>query len=93
MLSLSTSKLRKRRLKVSKHRNKPTCCHDACGGDRQHCDVLGAVRRVEVRHTTSLASSICLGPRRGDGEKSRLVVRCRGSREGSAFFLLLFYFV
>lgn len=93
MLSLSTSKLRKRRLKVSKHRNKPTCCHDACGGDRQHCDVLGAVRRVEVRRTTSLASSICLGPRRGDGEKSRLVVRCRGSRERSAFFLLLFYFV
>lgn len=73
--------------------NTPTCCHDACGGDRQHRDVLGAVRRVEVCRIPSLGSSICLGPRSGDGEKSCLVMGCRGRREGGILLLLLFHLV
>lgn len=73
--------------------NTPTCCHDARGGDRQHRDVLGVVRRVEVCRIPSLGSSICLGPRSGDGEKSCLVMGCRGRREGRILLLLLFHLV
>lgn len=75
------------------NRNRLTCCHDARGGNRENCDVLRAVRRVEVCCTTRLPSSICLGPRCGDGEKSCLVVGCRWRREGCTLFLLLFHLV
>lgn len=61
-------------LKAPPGSNRTTCCHDACGGDGQHCDVLGAVRRVEVGRPPGLPASICLNSRIWDSKKSRLVV-------------------
>jgi hypothetical protein len=63
-----------------------TSSHEAPGRDGDHCDVLGAVRRVEV--SPALPHSIF---RTRDGEHSGLIVG--GRREGTPLLRLLLHLV